>query len=321
MDRRRAVGVLIVVVSACGFGSGALFARPAYDAGIDWLTLLAWRFAIGATLAWLWLLISPVRRAGLRAISRRQVAGALALGALYTGNASTYYAALETVSASLAALIVYIYPVLVAVLTLRIGKPLEGRRAWAALAVATLGAVLAIGGIDTTRTPPLSGLLLAVASPIIYACWIVLSARLGGERRDRAGHEDDGGAAAAVASALMMTASAGIFWILGLASGRPLAPTSIPAAAWGPLLGLGVASTFIAIQLFYAGARRIGAAQAALISTVEPVYTITLAAILLGEFLTPIQLAGGALILGAVLLAQSSGAGRRAAPELRLADE
>ena len=127
MDRRRLAGVLLVVVSAIAFGSGALFAKPVYAVGLDWLTLLVWRFGIGAALAWGWLLASPARRAALRSTSRRQPLAALGLGAIYTLNSSTYFAALETVPASLASLIVYIYPVLVAVLTLRFGRPLSGR--------------------------------------------------------------------------------------------------------------------------------------------------------------------------------------------------
>ena len=86
----------------------------------------------------------------------------------------------------------------------------------------------------------------------------------------------------------------------------------MPAAAWPGLLGVGFASTFLAIQTFYAGARRIGAAQAALVSTVEPVFIISLAALLYGERLTLVQLAGGALIVGGVVLAQTA---REAAAE------
>jgi drug/metabolite transporter (DMT)-like permease len=321
MDRRRAVGVLLVLVSACAFGSGALFAKPAYAAGIDWLTLLAWRFAIGAALAWLWVIGSAERRAGLRRMTRPQMLAPLALGALYTLNSGTYYAALETVPASLAALIVYIYPVIVAVITLRVGRPLEGRRPWLALAVATLGVILAVGGIDPADAPPLSGILLVLASPIIYAGWIVLSTRLAGERREHAADEADGGAATAVAGALMMTATGTIFWMLGSASGRPLAPAAIPDAAWPGIVGVAVISTFVAIQTFYAGAKRVGAAQAALISTIEPAYTIVLAAILLGESLTGVQLLGAVLILGAVILAQTGVPNPVAALRVRLADE
>ena len=79
-----------------------------------------------------------------------------------------------------------------------------------------------------------------------------------------------------------MTATAVVFWMLALVSGRPVLPAQIPAAAWLGLFGVGVVATFIAIQTFYAGAQRIGAAQAALISTVEPIWTIVLACLLFG---------------------------------------
>ncbi len=81
-------------------------------------------------------------------------------------------------------------------------------------------------------------------------------------------------------------------------------------------------STFIAIQAFYAGAQRIGAAQASIISTVEPIWTIVLAYLLFGFTLTTTQLVGGALILVGVLIAQTGpGAGRAAPSSVRLADE
>ena len=326
MDRRRALGVALVLISACAFGSGALFAKPAYEAGVGWHVLSAWRFLFGASLAWLWLLAWPAHRQALRSLDRRLVLGSLALGVLYVGNSGTYFAGLETVDASLAALIVYIYPALVAVLTLRFGRRLRGARAWGALGLALCGVVLAVGGIRATDAPPLEGLLLIIASPVIYAVWVVLAARLSGER----GEAGDGsvergagpGAAASAATALMMTATATTYWLSAVALGLPVGPADVPAGAWFGLAGVGTVSTFIAIQAFYAGAQRVGAAQAALLSTIEPVWTIALAALLLGESLQPVQLAGGALILLGVILAQAGPAGLRPPqPAVRIADE
>jgi drug/metabolite transporter (DMT)-like permease len=118
----------------------------------------------------------------------------------------------------------------------------------------------------------------------------------------------------------MMTATAAAYWVGGLTLGRPLLPAAIPAAAWPGLVGVGVVSTFLAIQTFYEGAKRIGAAQAALVSTVEPIYTIALAALLFGERLGPIQLGGGTLIIIGVLIAQTAPSGATR-PALRVADE
>ncbi|MDP8937352.1 MAG: DMT family transporter, partial [Actinomycetota bacterium] len=66
----------------------------------------------------------------------------------------------------------------------------------------------------------------------------------------------------------------------------------------------------VAITAFFAGMARLGPADASTLSTLEPVVTLVLAAAVLHERITPLQLAGAALILSAVvLLARSGGAG------------
>jgi drug/metabolite transporter (DMT)-like permease len=309
VDRRRLLGIALIVVSAAGFGSGTVLSKPIYGAGLDWLQLLAWRFAIGATLAWAWLLISPVRRRALRSLGRRQALIAIGLGVWYAGNAGTYYAGLETVPASLAGVLVYLYPAIVAVLSIRYATRLAGRRPWIALGLALAGVILALGGIDLSAAPPVTGIALILSSPLIYAGWIILSARLAGERVDHLASEapgDDHADDAAAPTALMITATGAVFVIGALAAGRPLAPGAIPSAAWPYLLAIGFASTFLAIQTFYAGSRRIGAAQAALVSTVEPVIIVALAWLALHEILSPIQLVGAGLVIVGVLVAQTA---------------
>ncbi len=337
MDRYRAIGIALVLVSACAFGSGALIGKPVYALGVGWVTLLAWRFTVGAGLSWAWLLARPDGRAVLVATGRRATLVALGLGIIYVGNAGTYYAALETVPASLAGLLVYIYPVLVAVLSIRYAQPLEGRRPWIALALAVTGVALSLGGIPADAMPPLSGLVLLIASPVIYSVWIILAARLSGERAgpvpdsrsfdeptsgDPAADESER-AATTVSSAVMMTATAAVFVGLAAVTAAPLLPGAVPSDAWPGLIALGVVTTFVAIQTFTAGAQRVGAAQAALLSTIEPLYTIVFAALLFGERLAPIQIVGAALILSAVILAQTSPAGavRGLRSRFRLADE
>jgi drug/metabolite transporter (DMT)-like permease len=312
VPRGRALGVLLVILSACSFGSGPLFAKPVYAAGLDWMTLLAWRFGFAAVASWIWLLSRPADRRALRGLSRRRVLLLLGLGMLYVTNSGTYFAALETVPASLAALIVYMYPALVAVLALRWGRGLAGRRPWSALAIASIGVLCALGGIRAAGAPPLAGLVLAVASPIIYSFWIIASARLAGERPRvadalppeavEAAEETDPGPAAA----LMISAAAVVYFVAATVTGRPTNPFAVPPAAWAGLLGVGLVSTAIAMQAFYAGTKRIGAAQAALVSTVEPVWTITFATLLFGETLGGLQLLGGALVIAGVIIAQTA---------------
>jgi drug/metabolite transporter (DMT)-like permease len=309
VNRARFVGVALVVISAISFGSGGLFARPAYAAGIDWLTLMAWRFLLAGALAWIVLLASPVNRRALRTMDRRVLLGAVGLGIYYLSNTATYFAGIATTPLSLAALIVYAYPPIVAVLALRFGRPLEGRRAWTALGIAVAGVALAVGGIRADEMPPIGGLLLVIVSPLLYSVWIIMAARHSGETSEGVGHEAAGAANASVVGAVMLSSTGAAYWLICLVLGHPVLPSAIPSGAWPGILGVGIIAGFIAVQFFYAGAQRVGAAQASLLSTVEPLWTIVAAGILLGERLEPVQLAGGGLILAGVVLSQTGSRG------------
>lgn len=320
----QALGILLVLVSAAGFGSGALFVQPLYAAGMEPLAVLFWRFTTAALFGWGYLLLSGRRLASLRALSRRRVVVLLLLGAMYVGNSYAFIASLQVVSISLASIIAYLYPAIVAVMATRLVRRLEGRRAWVALGISLLGIALTVGGIPAGELPPLWGLALAFANPLIYATWIVLQARLSGDRPAGPGEAPPaepsiefppGDAETASdapdpspAAALMTTATAVVFALLLLGSGGSVSPLAVPPGTWPAILGLGLVATAIAIQTFYAGVKRVGGARASLISTVEPVYTVVLAMLLFGERLTPVQLAGGALVIGAVILAET---GRR----------
>jgi drug/metabolite transporter (DMT)-like permease len=314
VNRARIVGIALVVISAVSFGSGGLFARPAYAAGIDWLTLMAWRFLLAGALAWGVLAFSPSSRRALRAMPRRAFLASIGLGVYYISNTATYFAGITTTPLSLSALIVYIYPPIVAVLALRFGHPLQGRRAWTALAIAVAGVVLAVGGIGADQMPPIGGLLLVIASPLLYSVWIILAARHSGESRSGVGSEAQGASDAAAVGAVMLSSTGVVYWAICLATGHPVLPASIPSDAWPGILGVGVVAGWVAVQAFYAGAQRVGAAQASLLSTVEPLWTVVAAGILLGERLQPIQLAGGVLILAAVVLSQTGPRGEPVAP-------
>ena len=308
LARDRLFGIALVVTAAVGYGSGGLFARPAYAAGADWLTVMAWRFGIAMVLSWGLVAMRPQSRAALRGLAPRATAITLGLGAMLVLHSGTYYAAIETVPLSLAGLATSIYPPLVAVLAVRIGRPLDGRRAWLAVALTVAGMGLAVGGIKASEMPPWSGLLLAISAPIFYSIWILLAARHSGETRESTGAESGQTTDAVATGALLLTGTAVSYWVMALGVGNPVLPGEVPAGAWPGILGVALTSGFLAPQAFYAGARRVGGAQAALISTVEPLYTILAAGFVLGEMLTPTQWGGAALIIVGVVLSQWHGA-------------
>lgn len=81
----------------------------------------------------------------------------------------------------------------------------------------------------------------------------------------------------------------------------------LDAAAWGVVAGIAVVPTLVAATLFLAGLARVGPSRTAILSTLEPASTALLAALILGESLTPARLAGGAAVLAAALLVARAG--------------
>jgi drug/metabolite transporter (DMT)-like permease len=306
MDRRRVTGIALGALAGAAYGTGPFFARSVYGAGLDWIALLAWRFLFAAIVSWAWLLAQPRARAGLRALDRRATARLLFTGAFFVVNASVYYAAIARIPTSLEALLMYAYPAIVAVMSMRIGYPLRGRLAWASLAVVMVGAVLTVRGIASGGDA--IGIALGAISPFAYAVYIILAAWMAGERPGQTADMRSSGRGAEVsppvAGAVMMTGTWLAMLAIAVVAREPLLPGQVPAAAWPGLVGIGVFAAAIAIQAFYASAARIGAAQASLMATVEPIVVIVIGITALGETLAAVQLVGAGLVLVGVLLAQ-----------------
>jgi drug/metabolite transporter (DMT)-like permease len=78
------------------------------------------------------------------------------------------------------------------------------------------------------------------------------------------------------------------------------------AGGWAVGVGIALIPTMIAISLFLAGLPRVGAARAALLSTWEPVVTVFLAVVVLGDRLSLVQVLGGVLVIVAVIVVQAA---------------
>ena len=157
-------------------------------------------------------------------------------------------------------------------------------------------------------------------SSIIYSVWIIASARLSGERRDRLGDEAPTTEPAATTAVMITSNGSGLVRSCPVTTGGSVDPGGSRPGRGRLLVAIGFLASFLAIQAFYAGARRVGAAQAALLSTVEPAIIVTLAWILLGQRLEPIQFVGAGLIMVSVVVAQTAPR-PRGAPGTRDADE
>jgi drug/metabolite transporter (DMT)-like permease len=294
------LGTLLGLLSAFGFASGPIFAVLLYRQGFEWTPLLAWRFLIAAGVAWVVVAAVPAYRAEFRALASGQVRLLVGLGVIFVGAAATYYAALVYVPVSVAVLVVNLSPGIIAIFSIWLGFSLQGWRAWGALGIATLGAVLAVLG--PTGAMDLRGVGLAMLSAVLYAFWAILAARSAGERKDSRVE----GTSSGLAVAIMFTATALSLVVLVFAQGNTM---SLPGLSWeglAYLLGFALIGSILGIQASYASAARLGASRAGVFMTAEPIFTIFLAALLLGETMTPIQLLGGILVVSGILLIRTS---------------
>jgi len=98
------------------------------------------------------------------------------------------------------------------------------------------------------------------------------------------------------------TGATATFLLVSLATGGP--ELAFAAAGWGWLAAIALVSTVGAVIAFFAGLERVGPSAAAILSTLEPVVTVGLAALAFGESLAGVQLLGAGLVLAAVVVMQ-----------------
>ena len=206
------------------------------------------------------------------------LATAVGLGAIgYAAQASLYFAALQRMDASPLSLILYTYPVLVTVAAVLLGRDRLTARRGAALATASAGrcsSCSAPAAGASTRSACCSASAPRSSTPAYILVADTVVHRL----------------PPVVLSALVMTGAAGTLAARAVFTGG--VDLGLAPAGWFWLACIAVVSTVTAMLTFFAGLRRTGPSTAAILSTFEPVVTTALAALTLGEFLTPVQLVG-----------------------------
>lgn len=272
-------GTLFALVAACGLGSITTQAKIVYADGGNALTLMLIRLLMSTLLFGILLWF---RREGI-GVAKAQRLPLLALGLIWTGGMICYLSSVETISVSLAVLIFYTYPLLV------LGWSIIRRQLIVSVALIGLficafaGLYLALSGGEIRLNP--GGIMFAGLASVSAAFTFICGARV-----------------ATRISPLLMT-----FWI-NAAGLIMILPLMIDQLAWpGALPGvfaLTAATVFylIAILSQFEALARLPAAQAAFILNLEPVVSILMALLVLGEILSITQWSGVVLVLTVIIL-------------------
>lgn len=285
------------MISAASFGTLAIFGRLLYTDGLDTFTMLFLRFGLAAVFM---LMILLARRENFpRGKVLLQLIGMGALG--YVGQSFSYLSAIKYASAGLVALLLYLYPTFVFVLSIIV---LRER----VTSVKVIALLLALFGTALTVDPSggqLTGILLAIAAALIYSIYIIVGTNVMKH-------------VTTVQSSVVIFASAGaVYGALMIINGVHLPASS---AGWLGIAGIVLIATVIPVTTFLAGLERIGPTNAAMLSTLEPVVTVLLAAWIFDERLKAIIRLGGGLILVAVILLTKGELERKPSLESPLAE-
>lgn len=289
------LGAIFVLLSAVLFAIKAILIKFAYslDASLDGVTLLALRMASALPF---FLLIACFAPRQARQITRHDWVLLLLAGLIGYYLASILdFVGLQYISASLERIILFLYPTLTVLMTAAIYRQPIAARTWLAIVLSyggTLVVMLGEGWQALIGDGVLWGSALVFAGAVAYASYLVMTPTL----IQRFGSWRFTGLAMSVAC---IASVLHFIWVTP-------APLVVLHGFSSQVIWLGVAlgffSTVLPATLLMQGIQRIGAAQAALISSGGPVLTIVLAVALLGEHLNVLQWIGCALNIVGVLM-------------------
>lgn len=272
-------GYIVVIVSALAFAGNNVFAVLSYEGGTTPLTLITFRMAL--TLVALAVMMKLMDIA--IPLPKKERNAAFILGLLNGIMAFCLMSAFDHIDVGLAILVFYLYPVL------------TGLGAWMSRQETLnrgiiIGLIGSFGGLAlaldvTGETGNLQGIALAGGAAVLMTIVILLSARVLQTDNARS------------VTLHMHVSASSLFIVISLIAGE----LSLPGTTGGWVGFIGVPLFYaVAVATFFAGIAMIGGVRTSLVMNLEPVASIALGFILLGQILSPRQLLGAAIVIAAV---------------------
>lgn len=309
MKRTRAL--ISVALGALCFGTLAILTQMAYKVGIKPLPLLAWRFFLAALVI---SFFAYQRNHDAFKVPKRDIVRYWMLSWFgYGASSLTFFFGLKHADSSVASALLYAYPALVALgATMVFKEKLTKQKVYSILLVA-LGAVCVVGLFGGGEVHvDIWGIVLSIAAAVCYAAFNLMSQKW-----------LPGRSSMTMMSFTFSFSAMGFIGLTLIVNG----PHALFAAAdwslhsWLLMMLIVIFPTVVAILLYMRGVRQLGASEAAIVSTLEPLFTVVFAWLLLGQTLTLVQLLGVALILVGVVLSALAKKAASPIPVVPLSDD
>lgn len=284
LSKNAIVGYPAGIITGITYGLNPMFAVPLMNNGAAIESILFFRYAFAVLFLGAFL---RLRKQSFR-LTAKQAGVLLALGVFYTASSTLLFESYNYIASGLATTLVFLYPVLVAMIMVGLGV-VPSWPVWMAIAATFGGVVVMTRGGDGVDMDPL-GMALAMGSALAYSLFIVVINR----SRTIAG----------ISNSLLTfyALTVGVLVFLGRIFSYDINMTAgiEGGAAWLNLVGLAILPTVVSTASLAVATRNIGATKASVLGVFEPITAILVGTLMFGEPLTANIVTGIAIAIVAV---------------------
>lgn len=285
MKKSNTIGILCAILSAVCYGTNPFGALPLYEEGVNTATVLSHRFGLAVILLAVILLI---KRIDFK-VTRREFKVLFSLGVLFAASSITYYQSFHFMDAGIASTILFVYPVMVAVIMALFFKEKVTSMTVMAIVLSLVGiGLLYKGGAGVSLS--VIGIVLCILSSLAYAIYIIVVNQ----------------------SSIQMSSFKVTFYamlvceitlILYSFTSPELYLHVLPSPrAWSFAVWLSIVPTILSLVFMTVAVHHVGATPTAILGALEPLTAVTIGVLVFGETLTPRLVVGIIFILFAVML-------------------
>ncbi len=285
-EKKRRIGLTYGAFASASYGTNPLFALPLYAAGIGVNSVLFYRYALALAIYFFWLKF--IKQISLK-ITLKESVILLILGLFFSLSSYTLFDAFKYIEAGIACTILFIYPVLVAVIMAIFFKEKITKTVITSIALITVGISLLYHGKEGA-TLNLHGVLIVILSALLYSLYIV-----GVKNIKQVRHMNS----AKMTFYVMLFGL--ILYIINLNFCTELQPLTSPVL-WLYAVCLALFPTIISIETINVAIKLIGSTTTAILGSLEPLTALFFGVVIFHEQLTLRIILGIVAVLFGVIL-------------------